>query len=147
MTRTTKTIQIQGQPIEKVKAAVTEWARQNHIKTLINNPTYLYGCQGKGILTAPKYYEITLEATPDGVTVKTEGWITYTHQASYITQWLSFQKQNSAQPHKPTAAYQENKACKPSQNYGQSWKHYKKKIRNFDMCCVLLLIGKWKLAI
>jgi hypothetical protein len=78
MTRTTKTIQIHGQSIQTVKAAVTEWARQNHIKPLINNPTYLYGRQGRGILTAPKYYEITLEATPDGVTAQTEGWITYT---------------------------------------------------------------------
>jgi hypothetical protein len=77
MTRTTKTIQIQGQSIETVKAVVTEWARQNHIKPLINNPTYLYGQQGRGILTAPKYYEITLEPTPDGVTAQTEGWITY----------------------------------------------------------------------
>jgi hypothetical protein len=78
MTRTTKTIHIKNQPIETVKAAVTEWTHQNRIKPLIDKPAYFYGRQGRGILTAPKYYEITLESTPDGVTVQTEGWITYT---------------------------------------------------------------------
>lgn len=62
--------------MEAVKAVVAEWVRQNHIKRLIDNPTYLYGRQGRGILTAPKYYEITLEVTPDWVTVQTEGWVT-----------------------------------------------------------------------
>jgi hypothetical protein len=76
MTRTTKTIHIKNQPTETIKAAITEWAHQNHIKPLIDKPAYFYGQQGRGILTAPKYYEITLEATPDGVTVQTEGWVT-----------------------------------------------------------------------
>lgn len=77
MTRTTKTIHIKNQPVEAIKATVTQWARQNHIKPLIDKPAYFYGQQGRGILTVPKYYEITLEATPEGTTAETEGWITY----------------------------------------------------------------------
>ena len=77
MTRTTKDIFIKGVTIEQVKAAVVNWFVENNVKVIIDNPDYVYGRWGRGILTASKFFEITLVQTIGGVTAKTEGWIAF----------------------------------------------------------------------
>jgi hypothetical protein len=75
MTRTTKDIFIKGVTIEQAKTAVMNWFVENNVKVLIDNPDYLYGRMGNGILTAPKFFEVNLVPATGGVIAKTEGWI------------------------------------------------------------------------
>jgi hypothetical protein len=76
MTRTTKDIFINGVSIVQAKTAVMNWFIENNVKFLIDNPDYLYGRMGHGVLTAPKFFEVTLVPMAGGVIAKTEGWIT-----------------------------------------------------------------------
>jgi hypothetical protein len=75
MTRTTKDVFINGVTIERAKTAVMNWFVENNVKVLIDNPDYLYGRMGNGILTAPKFFEVNLVPAIGGVIAKTEGWI------------------------------------------------------------------------
>lgn len=77
MTRTTKEISIHSVGILEVKTIVLKWFKENSVNVLIDNPEYVYGRWGRGILTASKYFEVTLVPTEGGVTAKTEGWIAY----------------------------------------------------------------------
>jgi len=76
MSRTTRDIFIRGTTIEKAKDAVVKWFNKNKVKIIINTPEYIFGQWGSGFLTAPKFFEVTFYATENGVTAKTEGWIT-----------------------------------------------------------------------
>ena len=75
MTRTTKNIFIKGVTIDLAKDAVVEWFAENNVKVLIDNADYVYGRLGRGILKAPKFFEVTLVQGAGGVNAKTEGWI------------------------------------------------------------------------
>ena len=75
MTRTAKEIFIKGFTIERAKAAVVEWFAENSVKVLIDNVDYVYGRLGRGILTSPKFFEVTIVPVAGGVIGKTEGWI------------------------------------------------------------------------
>jgi hypothetical protein len=77
MTRTTKDIFISGIGIAEVKTLVLEWFKENKVKVLNDTPDYVYGRWGRGILSASKFFEVTLVPTEGGVTAKTEGWIAY----------------------------------------------------------------------
>ncbi len=77
MTRTTKDIFIPNVGIAEVKTIVLKWFKENSVKVLIDTPDYVYGRWGRGILTASKYFEVTLVPTEGGVTAKTEGWIAF----------------------------------------------------------------------
>jgi len=77
MTRTTKDIFIKGITIDQAKAAVVQWFKENNVKFLIDNVDYVYGRLGRGILTASKFFEVTLVTTEGGVIAKTEGWIAF----------------------------------------------------------------------
>ena len=77
MTRTTKDILIKNKGIDAVKTALMKWANQNKVKVMINTPDYIYGRWGRGILTASKFFEITIVPTDSGVIAKTEGWVMY----------------------------------------------------------------------
>ncbi len=77
MTRTTKDVFIKGIDVDTAKSIVTKWAAENNVKIVIDNPDYIYGRWGRGILTASKFFEITLVPTEGGVIAKTEGWIAY----------------------------------------------------------------------
>jgi hypothetical protein len=74
MTRTTKDVYIKDVSLEIVKAIIVKWAKENKVKILINKPSYLYGRWGRGIVSASKFFEITLVPSEDGVLAKTEGW-------------------------------------------------------------------------
>jgi hypothetical protein len=77
MTRTAKDLFIKGIGIDEAKAAVLKWAAQNKVKVLINTTDYVYGRWGRGILSASKFFEVSLVPAEGGVTAKTEGWIAY----------------------------------------------------------------------
>ena len=76
MSRTTKDITIAGRGIEEVKNAVLKWFGENKVKVMVNNPDFVFGRWGRGILTASKFFEVTLVPLEGGVIAKTEGWVT-----------------------------------------------------------------------
>ena len=76
LSRTTKDITIAGRGIEEVKTAVLKWFGENKVKVMVNNPDFVFGRWGRGILTASKFFEVTLEPIEGGVMAKTEGWVT-----------------------------------------------------------------------
>ncbi|HUK84463.1 MAG TPA: hypothetical protein VLU95_01235 [Candidatus Acidoferrum sp.] len=76
MSRTTKDIIVAGRGIEEVKTAVLKWFGENKVKVMVNTPDFVFGRWGTGLLNAPKFFEVTLVPTEDGVIAKTEGWIT-----------------------------------------------------------------------
>ncbi len=77
MTRTTKDILIKNKGTDTVKTTVLKWANQNKVKIIIDTPDYIYGRWGRGIVTASKFFEITIVPTDSGVIAKTEGWVMY----------------------------------------------------------------------
>ncbi len=84
MTRTTRDVFIRGVRVNEVKAAIIKWLAENNFKVLINNDDYVYGRWGRGILSAPKFLEVTLVPTEGGVTAKTEGWIAYVPPSVFL---------------------------------------------------------------
>jgi hypothetical protein len=76
LSRTTKDITIAGRGIEEVKTVVLNWFGENKVKVMVNNPDFVFGRWGRGILTASKFFEVTLVPIEGGVIAKTEGWIT-----------------------------------------------------------------------
>lgn len=74
--RTTKDIIVEGRSIEEVMAVVLKWFGENKVKVMVNTPDLIFGRWGRGILTASKFFEVTLLPTENGVIAKTEGWIT-----------------------------------------------------------------------
>jgi hypothetical protein len=78
LSRTTKDITIAGRGIEEVKTVVLNWFGENKVKVMVNNPDFVFGRWGRDILTASKFFEVTLVPIEGGVIAKTEGWITYT---------------------------------------------------------------------
>ena len=77
MTRTVKKIFIRGVSIDEAKNAVIKWFQENNVKVLINNPDYLYGRWGRGIINAPKFFEVELVPAIGGVIADVEGWIAF----------------------------------------------------------------------
>jgi hypothetical protein len=75
MARPTRDIFIKGVTIDQAKTAIVEWFAKNNVKVLIDNADYVYGRLGRSILTAPKFFEVTLVPVAGGVNAKTEGWI------------------------------------------------------------------------
>jgi len=76
MGRTTKDIFIKCVTIDQAKTVVLKWFGANKVKVMVNKPDFVFGRWGRGILTASKYFEVTLVPAEGGVTAKTEGWIT-----------------------------------------------------------------------
>jgi hypothetical protein len=74
---TAKDIFIAGVQIGEVKAIVLQWFKENHVKILVDNPDYVYGRWGRGILSGYKYFEVTLEAAIGGIKAKTAGYVMY----------------------------------------------------------------------
>jgi hypothetical protein len=76
MSRTTRYIFIKCVTIEQAKTVVLKWFAENKVKVGVNTSDYVFGRWGRGILTASKFFEVTLESAEGGVVAKTEGWIT-----------------------------------------------------------------------
>ncbi len=83
MSRTTKDILVKGITVGQAKSVLLKWFHENKVKILINTSDYVYGRWGRGILSASKFFEVTLVPTEEGVLAKTEGWVTYIPPSFY----------------------------------------------------------------
>ncbi|MCW4030416.1 MAG: winged helix-turn-helix domain-containing protein [Candidatus Bathyarchaeota archaeon] len=76
--RTVQDILVFGRTLEEVKAQIQYWINQEGITLEAERDDYVRGRLGipSGLgLTAPKYFEVTLQAQDGNVKVHTEGWI------------------------------------------------------------------------
>lgn len=76
MAKTKKQILVAGRNVDEVFGFVQNWFSQNKIGVIEHTTNYIKGRWGSGFLTAPKYFQVTLTETADGVLAETEGWIT-----------------------------------------------------------------------
>jgi hypothetical protein len=76
MSRTSKDIFIRNITIDEAKTVVLKWFAKNKVRIMVNTPDFVFGRWGRGILTASKFFEVTLVPIEGGVVAKTEGWIT-----------------------------------------------------------------------
>jgi hypothetical protein len=76
MSRTKKDIIVTGRGIEEIRSFVQNWFAQNSIDVIDNNPNYIKGRWGVGLVTAPKYFQVSFVPSQGGIIAKTEGWIT-----------------------------------------------------------------------
>ena len=91
MSRTTKDIFIKGITLDEAKTAVLKWCSANKVAVLSNSSDYVFGRWGRGILTAAKFFEVTLVIQEGGVLAKTEGWIAGVSGLPYAIVYLPIQ--------------------------------------------------------
>ena len=75
LSKTKKDIAVNGLPPEEVRSAVQKWFNENKVATMESNQSYLKGRWGSGLVTAAKYFQITLVPVEGGTLAKTEGWV------------------------------------------------------------------------
>lgn len=76
MSRTKKDILVSGRSVEEIRSFVQNWFAQNNVEVIEHNANYIKGRWGVGLLTAPKYFQVSFLPSQGGVIAQTEGWIT-----------------------------------------------------------------------
>jgi hypothetical protein len=76
MARTKKDILVLGRSPEEIRGFVKNWFSLNKINVIDNQPNYIKGRWGVGMLTAPKYFQVSFIQSNGGTIAQTEGWIT-----------------------------------------------------------------------
>ena len=75
MGRTVQDIFVSGRNVQEMRTAVLQWFAQNQFELIENRVEFVKGRWGTGLVTAPKYFQISFKPAQGGVTVHTEGWV------------------------------------------------------------------------